>query len=115
MAAGTCVVRFRSRADKRIIMAAGAGGRCYNDASMARIGRMQCTPRTCMTGGTVTASGRNTRLEVRNGCMAESTISAMCYINCSIRGSARIMTARAGRRSERHIPYRYVVNTAMNR
>jgi len=95
MTAGTRIMRFRGCAYKRIIMAINATRCTYRDAGMARIGRMQRIPGARMTGRTVTASGRNTRLEVRNGCMTESTISIMGYINCSICGSARIMTARA--------------------
>ena len=54
MTAGTCVMRFRGCTYKCVIMAVTACGRGYNDARMAIPGcRMNCAPRTRMTGSTI--------------------------------------------------------------
>ena len=54
MTARTRIMRFWGCAYKRIIMAVTACGQCYNNARMAIPGcRMNCAPRTRMTGGTI--------------------------------------------------------------
>jgi len=104
MTARTRVVRFRGRADKRIIMAVRTARRTYRDARMAGVSRMQRFPATGMTRRTVAASCRNSRLQIRNSCMAERTITIMHYGNCRICGCARIMAVRTGSHAECHIP-----------
>jgi len=77
--------------------------------------------RSGVAGHAITASGRNIRLQVRDGCMAEAAITIMCYSNRRIFGSARIMTARAGCpvvvlcATDSHICLSHMVNTAMGR
>jgi hypothetical protein len=68
-----------------------------------------------MTGGAVAASSRYTRLQVRNGCMAEAAITTMGYINRSIFGSTRIMTISTGGHTESHISESNMVDTAVSR
>jgi hypothetical protein len=89
VAMGRCI-------DKRIRMTGGAvrAGRGY-DTAVIRRGGMDGAPGRAVTGGTIAASGRDTRFQVRNGCMAEGTVTIMRQRYCSICGSARIMTACA--------------------
>jgi hypothetical protein len=68
-----------------------------------------------MAVSTVTASGRDTRLQVRNGCMTEAAIAIMRYINRSVFSSTRIMTITTWAHTEGHISGSYMVDTAMNR
>ena len=57
MAADTCIMRICCTAYQGIIMTAGTGGRCYNNARMnKRCCRMQRPPGVRMTRCTVTAS-----------------------------------------------------------
>ena len=67
-------------------------------------------PRTGMAVGAV--AGRNTRLQSRNGGMAEGAISTMGDINRRVSGATRIVTVITWT-CESYIPGHHMVNTAV--
>ena len=77
--------------------------------------RVQRTPGRIVTGCTVAASGRDTRLQVRNCSVAKAAGAFMGHGNRDIWSGPFIMTVRAVGCAENYITCRHVVDAAVDR